>query len=226
MTSTTPRPPLQALFALPVIDRRHGAIGHDITETLLRLISSRKKPWQRLSPRGAPANIPGLPESRVKVEVDASLQPNDPQRRVFGETGHEGNHPGRRSSIAVATVVGAQRPPNEEVGVQNVTTESGASGAVSVGGSRATVRGMGVRHAVIAAVQELARMSPIPGVAEAAGWVIILMKLATDSSNNMGTAGHMVKRSRSFMGLLRRAASVLKEVCIHVTGEAGYLSCS
>lgn len=98
-----------------------------------------------------------------------------------------------------------------------------AEPSLSVTPERSFVVYIGVGNAVVAAAQELARMTQVPGVAEAAGLVIVLMNLVTDSSNITGTVIHMVKRCRSVMVLLRRAASVLEEVRIDVTGDIGCL---
>ena len=170
------------------------------------------------------SNVPCVPDSRGMEAVDASLQPREPRHRQVGETEREANYQGHRSSVAVSAMEGAERSPNEEDKVSNAIEESGTSGTVAFDGSRTAARGIGVGHAVMAAAQELAQMSQIPGIPEAARLVIILMNLLTDSSNIMGTADHMVKRCRSLMVLLRRAASLLEEVRVGVAGDACCLS--
>ena len=55
-------------------------------------------------------------------------------------------------------------------------------------------------------------MSQIPGIAEVAGLVIVLMNIVTDSSNINVAGDNLVKRCRALLLLLQRAGSVLDEV--------------
>ena len=55
-------------------------------------------------------------------------------------------------------------------------------------------------------------MTQFPGVADLAGLVIILIGMLTDKSDIIGGADNMIKRCRSLMFLLQRAANVLEEV--------------
>lgn len=99
--------------------------------------------------------------------------------------------------------------PGEAV---NVMPESGESGTSPTDHGRQPVCGLGVAQAVIGAAQELARMTQFPGVADLAGLVIILIGMLTDKSDIIGGADNMIKRCRSLMFLLQRAANVLEEV--------------
>lgn len=96
--------------------------------------------------------------------------------------------------------------------------ESSESGSSPIDCCRGPTRGIGVGQAVMGAALDIAQMSTIPGVAEVAGLVVVLMKLATDSSDVMGAAGdYMVKRCRAVLLLLERAATVLDEVSGNVS---------
>lgn len=153
---------------------------------------------------------------------DASPQLNDARRQAEGETGSKDNNEDakRSSSVPSPTIEGSEQSPIEgkqsgyatPAPCENITSPSGTS--------RKPVRRVGVAQAVIGAAQDLARMSQIPGVAEAAGLVGVLMNLVTDSSDMSRTTDHVVKRCRSVMVLLQRAASVLEEVRDDAGGDA------
>ncbi|CAM9529744.1 unnamed protein product, partial [Ectocarpus fasciculatus] len=86
----------------------------------------------------------------------------------------------------------------------------GDSGAPLMAGVRRTSDGgVGYGQAVMAAAQELAEHCQIPGVSEAATAVSILVRLVSDSRENAGRGDDGVKRCRSMIMILERAAKVL-----------------
>lgn len=122
---------------------------------------------------------------------------------------------GQRGNPSSADALASRRSGpmllDTEGGVHNVS-ESAESQNVLIGGGRHRVRDISVARAVIAAAHELARMSQIPGVAEVAGFVVVLMNMVTDGSDIIGVADNMIKRCRTVMFLLQRASSLLKQV--------------
>lgn len=106
-------------------------------------------------------------------------------------------------------------PPvsRETAAVCDVAMLGSNESAASPGKSfRRPTRSLGVVEAVLEAAHVLARTSPIPGVAEMAGLVAILVKVAKDDSSITGAGDSMVKRCRSVFLLVQRAAEVLDEV--------------
>ena len=114
----------------------------------------------------------------------------------------DGMYRGHKSSVSEGTTI----LPG------SVVAESGDGGMSPSDSCRNPARGLSVAQAVIDAAQELATMCTVPGVAEVAGLVIVLMNLLEDSSNTMGAGENMVKRCRSVLLLVQRAAGVLGEV--------------
>lgn len=86
------------------------------------------------------------------------------------------------------------------------------SGAPSTASSRRTSSGVGYSQAVVAAAQELAQHCQIPGVSEAATVVSILVRLVSDHQDDLGRGDAKVKRCRSIVMMLERAAKVLGKV--------------
>lgn len=87
-----------------------------------------------------------------------------------------------------------------------------AAAAAPASGRRRTSSGVGYGQAALAAAEELAHSCQIPGVSEAATMVSILIRLVTDSRDctTRGSAG--LKRCRSIVMMLERAATVLGKV--------------
>lgn len=86
----------------------------------------------------------------------------------------------------------------------------GDSGDPSMAGVRRTSSGgVGYGQAVMAAASELAQHCQIPGVSEAATAVSILVRLVSDSRDYAGRGDAGVKRCRSIVMMLERAAKVL-----------------
>lgn len=69
--------------------------------------------------------------------------------------------------------------------------------------------GIGYGQAVMEAAQELTEHCQIPGVSEAATVVFILVRLVSDTRDNVGRGDAGVKRCRSIVMMLERAAKVL-----------------
>lgn len=86
------------------------------------------------------------------------------------------------------------------------------SGASSAAGGRRTSGGLGYGQAVMAAAEKLANHCQTPGVSEAATMVSILIHLVSDSRDEMGRGDASVKRCRSMVMMLERAAKVLGKV--------------
>lgn len=86
-----------------------------------------------------------------------------------------------------------------------------AAPSSTTGGQR-VVNGMGYAQAAIGAAQELAQHCQVPGVSEAATVVSILIQLVSDSKDDMSRGDARVKRCRSIVIMLERAAKVLGKV--------------
>ncbi|CAM9121323.1 unnamed protein product, partial [Ectocarpus sp. 13 AM-2016] len=104
-----------------------------------------------------------------------------------------------------------------EVAGFGFSTEEGDDGAPSAGapapapagGRRQMSSGVGYGQAVLAAAEELAHHCQIPGVSEAATAVSILIHLVLDSRDLTSRGEAAVKRCRSIVTMLERAAKVL-----------------
>ena len=143
---------------------------------------------------------------------NASLQVSDVRRKAAREAENSMTPEVHQSSLG-SSAVGDSRLASEDADViSKVGSGSNKSGNSPIDGRRKSVRGIGVAQAVLGAAQELARMSQFPGVTELAGLVIILMNMVSDKSDIIGVADNMVKRCRSVMFLLQRAASIFQEV--------------
>ena len=157
--------------------------------------------------------VPTVPGVHVGSATSASLQLSEPWGKVVEIGGERGSHEGHPPSIVAAPMKGiAERSSNDDEEALNVLQESDEGRNRSNGRCRKPIRDVGVVEAVIRAAQDLARMSQIPGVAEASGLVIVLMNMVTDSSDIVGEADSMVKRCRTVMLLLQRATGVFVEV--------------
>ncbi|CAM9667182.1 unnamed protein product [Ectocarpus fasciculatus] len=84
-----------------------------------------------------------------------------------------------------------------------------ALAASPAGGRRRTSSGVGYGQAVLAAAEELAHRCQTPGVSEAATAVSILVHLVLDSRDLTSRGEAEVKRCRSIVMVLERAATVL-----------------
>ncbi|CBJ30083.1 putative CTR1-like protein kinase/ leucine rich repeat-containing protein [Ectocarpus siliculosus] len=84
-----------------------------------------------------------------------------------------------------------------------------AAAAAAASGRRKTSSGVEYGQAVLAAAEELAHHCQIPGVSEAATVVSILVHLVTDSRDSLSRGDLAVKRCRSIVMMLERAAKVL-----------------
>lgn len=89
---------------------------------------------------------------------------------------------------------------------------SNARESLGMMGRRALSEGFGVGRVVIEAAQELAQHSQIPGVAEAATLVSILVTLVIDHQDSVPGPDGRIRRCRSIVMMLQRAANVLGEV--------------
>ncbi|CAM9404226.1 unnamed protein product [Ectocarpus sp. 12 AP-2014] len=87
------------------------------------------------------------------------------------------------------------------------------------GGRRQTSSEVGYGQAVLAAAEELAHHCQIPGVSEAATAVSILIHLVLDSRDLTSRGEAAVKRCRSIVTMLERAAKVLGKGCDTSTEE-------
>lgn len=89
-------------------------------------------------------------------------------------------------------------------------------GDAAIGGSdsprRSSAGGIGVARAVMEAAQELAQKSQIPGVCDAATLLAVLVNLVTDNMGNIEGVEWRIKRCRSILIMLERAARVLGKV--------------
>lgn len=71
---------------------------------------------------------------------------------------------------------------------------------------------IGLRQAVLAAAQELARSCQVPGVAEAAGVLCIMANLFTDSRENDKASDTRLRQCRSIVMALKRTEKVVGKV--------------
>ncbi|CAM9591668.1 unnamed protein product, partial [Laminaria digitata] len=81
--------------------------------------------------------------------------------------------------------------------------------ALSSSGRRATSSSLRIAHAVGDAAQELARSCHVPGVSEAAAVVSVLVNLVTDNGDAKNVTYASLRRCRSIILMLERAAKVL-----------------
>lgn len=175
------------------------------------------------SKRTAVDNISNGPVVDVPNTASAWPQVHHPNDGTVGAIKDDQNHEGH-SSTSDQIRRRSQVPPSDDGGSRHANPASGESENVSLRGEQ-DVRGISVTQAVLEAAQELARMSQIPGVAEVAGFVIILVNMVTDSSDLTGIADGMIKRCRTVMILLQRAASLLNEVGRSTSGAVGIVVC-
>lgn len=116
----------------------------------------------------------------------------------------------RRESFSLASS-GDSVPGAVSVADQRKFASNGIGGS-SPTGRRESSGGPGLGHAVAELAQQLALNSQIPGISEAAGAVSIVVKLLTDNRDNKNGTEASLKRCRSIVVLLQRAAKVLGKV--------------
>ena len=134
----------------------------------------------------------------------------------------ESSHDEHKSSFAARTKEGEEHSPLDNgEGVYDATGSSMRRFS-RIDSCRRPPRGIGVAQAVIGLANDLAKVSQVPGVAEVAGLVDVLMKLKADSSNFIEAGDYTEKRCRAVLLLLQRAAGVLNEVGYHLS--SGLLS--
>ena len=150
--------------------------------------------------------------------VEPSVQLDD-WRQAGGIDGDEGRaESGACSpSVQIPARDGTEPLPVDGGEANTAMPVLNESGTFPIRDYRRKARGVGITEAVIGAAKGLARMSQFPGVAEVAGLVVVLMNLATDSSDIVGASDTMVRRCRSVMGLLQRAERVLEEVGLNLS---------
>lgn len=142
------------------------------------------------------------PDMKEANAAGASTALNNSLRRFGGTHANDGSHQEQTPSVS-GTIVALPGSTMAEI----------YNRGVSLGGSRPNpARGLGIRHAVICAAQEVSLASQIPGVSEVARLVIVLMNLMKDNAELTGAVESTVKRCRSVLLLVKRAADVLDEV--------------
>ena len=164
------------------------------------------------------AATPCVPDVQGQRGTTTSHRRGDSCPREVREGGVERNHE-RQTNQLTATIKVVEQPAIGGAEAVHDIPEVTEGGNVPTGGSRAPTRGLGVAQAVMGAARELTRMSQIPGVADVAGLVIILMNLVMDNSEIAGTGDYMVRRCHSVLLLLQRAVGVLGEVSGHAPGD-------
>ena len=150
------------------------------------------------------------------VTPRGSVHLNAPGSESSGETPDDGIPEGHSPSSSIVAKGGAELPPVLDKGAVDSIAEIGERGNSRAGDCQKPIRGFGVAQAVMGVAHDLAQMSQIPGVTEVAGLVIVLMNLVTDNSDNVDGIENTVKRCRSVVTLLQRAASVLQHVSVEV----------
>ena len=131
---------------------------------------------------------------------------------VSREDGDGGSPGGHAPSVPTGINDSQKRSTGGSEEVVYATSETSENRISPIGRSRQPSRGIGVAQAVMGAAQELISISEIPGVAEIAGLVMILMNLAADSSDINAAGDYMMRRCRSVLVILQRAANVLDQV--------------
>lgn len=142
---------------------------------------------------------PGMQEAHA---AGASTPLNSTLRRIGRETASDGSHQEQKPSVA-----------GTKLALPGLPMAEASNSGVLPGDSRPNpTSGLGIRHAMICAAQEVSLVSQIPGVAEVASLVIVLMNLLKDNAELTGAGDGTVKRCRSVLLLVKRAADVLDEV--------------
>ncbi|CAM9308013.1 unnamed protein product, partial [Laminaria digitata] len=133
-------------------------------------------------------------EGEEKISLDVRTSTTNTSTGERGEL-----TPGCREGGVPGALVVDNEPkfPSEEDEASSSTGRRGFSGDLGLG------------HAVAEAAQELVRNCNIPGVTEVAAAVSILANLVTDNRDNTKSAEASLKRCRSIVMLLQRAARVL-----------------
>lgn len=109
------------------------------------------------------------------------------------------------SGLGFSVDEGADHAPPPAAAAAAVTAAAASS-------RRKTSSGVEYGQAVLAAAEELAHHCQIPGVSEAATVVSILVHLVTDSRDSLSRGDAAVKKCRSIVRMLERAAKVLGKV--------------
>lgn len=130
----------------------------------------------------------------------------------------KGDTTAQQQLLATATNSTANASTEERVEHATFASSPEEDAAPGEGGppSAASVRkksgDIGCGEAVMAAAHELAQHCQIPGVSEAATVLSILVRLVSDSQDNLGQGDANLKRCRSIVVMLERAAKVLGKV--------------
>ncbi|CAM9852438.1 unnamed protein product, partial [Ectocarpus fasciculatus] len=127
-----------------------------------------------------------------------------------GEQHRQRQHDIQSSSPIIADSAGGNGtlgPPNRHDGAPSAAAP--ALAVAPAGGRRRTSSGVGYGQAILTAAEELAHQCQIPGVSEAAKAVSILIHLVLDSRDLTSRGDAEVKRCRSIVMMLERAAKVL-----------------
>lgn len=179
--------------------------------------SPRAQQKESVTEDSSRTSLPTIPKTSAtdeRITAGASIHVNVPRGDVCGPTPDNSFPEEHPSSSAPVPKRYTDLPPVLEHDALYSIDELGLGHIVHSPSSdcRKTIRGFGVAQAVVGAARDLAQMSQIPGVTEATGLVIVLMNLVTDNSDIVGGAETMVKRCRSVVILLQRAARVLDYV--------------
>eukprot|EP00903_Cladosiphon_okamuranus_P019138 g17605.t1 len=138
--------------------------------------------------------------------------------------GSKAGNDGSRQEGVLSWVLGNAPPSNASLSVREKTdatlsraadtvpdeSKSGGDSAEDVG-SREAAGNLGVAQAVAEAAEQLAQYSAVPGVSEAATFVVLLVNLLSDSRGNAKAIEASMKRCRYFVYMLQRAAKVLEK---------------
>ena len=108
--------------------------------------------------------------------------------------------------------LGYSAEEGDDDGPAATAAATAAAATAAAGGRRKTSSGVHYGEAVLAAAEELAHHCQIPGVSEAATAVSILIHLVSDSRDYLSRSDGAVKRCRSIVMMLERAAKVLGKV--------------
>ena len=188
-----------------------------------------KRPHQSLS-MAPPAVVPTAQQSSHK-QTAPQLDEDNSIRVCAGEDA-EGVPPETEQSVLTATCSTADLSAGRrddsasvEFHLENDPVPSERGAPSMAGGRKTSDGGVSYGQAVLAAAQELAQHCQIPGVSEAATVVSILARLVSDSRDYAGRGDAGIKRCRSIVMMLERAAQVLGKVSGMVCGRASWSRC-
>lgn len=160
--------------------------------------SMNAMPWENvMDPGNTTRPLPALEDAHRQVGLLAEGR---------------GTHEEKQSFDAASAKDSNTRPPSDGRELFPDLPESSEKESSNTDYRQVPRRDIGIAQATLGIVRDFMAMSEIPGVAEVAGLLVVIMNLAKDRSDVLGESDDMVKRCHAVLLLLQRADSVLKEV--------------